>query len=106
MVCLNCGAKTHVINSRLQKRSNKTWRRRQCLVCQAVFTTEETANYGAAWLVQASDGSLMPFWRDKLMLSLYQACEHRQTALKDASELADTIIKKLASQIENGRLWA
>ncbi|HSX45506.1 MAG TPA: hypothetical protein VLG27_00700 [Candidatus Saccharimonadia bacterium] len=74
--------------------------------CEAVFTTEENAQLSAAWAVQASDGALAPFSRDKLMLSLYKSCEHRETALGDAAALADTIIKKLAELAENGRVWS
>lgn len=106
MVCIHCGAKTHVTNSRLQRRSNQVWRRRQCLNCQAVFTTEEGAQLATAWTVQAANGALEPFSRDKLMLSLYQSCGHRPTALQDASHLSDTVVHRLSSAVENGRIWA
>lgn len=106
MVCLQCGAKTHITNSRLQKRSNRVWRRRQCLSCRSTFTTEESPLYDKAWLVQATDSSVEPFFRDKLLLSLYSSLEHRQTALSDASSLTDTIIKKLQGHVQGGRIWA
>lgn len=61
--------------------------------------------YDAAWTVQSQNKSLRPFSRDKLLLSLYKSCQHRPDALEDASQLADTVIKKLAASIENGRLW-
>jgi len=95
MVCIHCGQKTHIINSRLQKRSNQVWRRRECLNCQAVFTTEEKTDYSAAWLVRDQSGALQPFSHLKLFLSLYKSCEHRKTALSDAEALTDTVIKKL-----------
>jgi transcriptional repressor NrdR len=106
MVCLYCGAKTHVFNSRLQKRSQRVWRRRHCSSCGSTFTTEETALYSAAWRVQGQNGLLGPFSRDKLFLSLYKSCQHRPNPLDDASALADTIIKKLSQTVENGLLWA
>ena len=106
MVCLHCGAKTHVTNSRLQRRNQHIWRRRECLKCGAIFTTEESAVYGAAWTVQEHDGTYKPFSRDKLFMSLYKSCQHRETALADASDLADTIIRKLSGSVENGRLSA
>jgi transcriptional regulator NrdR family protein len=102
MVCIHCGEKTHVTNSRAQKRSNQVWRRRQCRACGAVFTTEETAQYEAAWLIRDARGSLRPFSRDKLFLSLYKSCQHRKTALEDAAGLAETVIKKLGGQVQDG----
>jgi transcriptional repressor NrdR len=101
MVCLNCGGKTHIINSRSQKRTNRVWRRRECLVCGAVFTTEESVNYSFAWRVRDKTGDLRPFQRDKLFLSLYKACGHRSAAQSDASGLADTITAKLLA-VESG----
>lgn len=102
MVCIHCGAETSVTNSRPQKRSNQVWRRRQCRKCSAVFTTIETAQYGGAWAVRDKSGRLSPLSRDKLWLSLYKSCEHRKTALNDASALTDTLINKLAGRISGG----
>jgi len=90
----------------LQKRANRVWRRRQCLHCQAVFTTEEAVQYGGAWAVEGPKGRPKPFSRDKLLLSLYNSLGHRKTALADAGHLADTVIKKLAGQFEGGALTA
>ena len=106
MVCIHCGEKTHVINSRAQKRHNQIWRRRQCFACGAVFTTSEAAKYEAAWTVHRPGGHLEPFSRDKLLLSLYASCKHRKTALNDASALVDTVIKKLSDQVRAGRVDA
>jgi len=102
MVCIHCGSETQVTNSRLQKRSNQVWRRRQCLNCGAVFTTGESAQYNAAWAVSSKTGSIQPFSRDKLFLSLHNSCLHRQKALIDASALTETIIKKVSAQILDG----
>ncbi|MEK7059984.1 MAG: hypothetical protein AAB971_04490 [Patescibacteria group bacterium] len=102
MVCIHCGEETQVINSRPQKRLNQVWRRRKCLSCKAIFTTEEVAQYEASWAVRGADGALQAFNRDKLLLSLYKSCEHRQTALEDARALTNTIINKLRSQAKDG----
>lgn len=102
MVCIYCSEETHVINSRPQRRLNQIWRRRKCLICKSVFTTEENARYEAAWLVRKNTGRLEPFSRDKLLISLYKSCEHRPTALSDAGGLCETVIKKLLTQVENG----
>lgn len=106
MVCIHCGQKTQVINSRLQQRANQIWRRRACLGCRAVFTTLESADYSAAWLVKGLSGSLTPFSRDRLFLSLYASCKHRQAAVNDAGALADTIRRQLLPQVRDGVVTA
>jgi transcriptional repressor NrdR len=104
MVCAVCGNETKVTNSRLQKRSNRVWRRRQCLKCAAIFTTEEAIDQGTVWLIRSSSGALRPFSRDQLFLSVFRACEHRKTALSDAGSLSDTIIRRLEGHVNDGRL--
>ena len=104
MVCIQCGGETSVSNSRHQKRLNQVWRRRLCKKCGAVFTTEESADYGGSWAVQGRSGTLSPFSRDKLLLSLHRSLQHRKNAVQDASALADTVIKKLSSLVTGGRL--
>lgn len=104
MVCIQCGGPTQVINSRWQKRANQVWRRRRCRTCGAVFTSEESAAYGASWTVRGASGRLTPFSRDKLLLSLYRSLQHRQTALEDAAGLADTAIKKLSDLVTDGAI--
>lgn len=39
----------------------------------------------------------MPFQRDALLLSLYEACRHRPAAIADATALTETVISKLVS---------
>ncbi len=95
MVCIYCGKNTHVTNSRLQKQTNKVWRRRQCLSCQAIFSTLEQNVYENTLAVQDRKSHIMPFQRDKLFLSIYDACKHRPTALIDASALTETVISNL-----------
>jgi transcriptional repressor NrdR len=104
MVCVQCGYKTGVVNSRHQRRGNSVWRRRHCPACGALFTTEERADYGAIWGVRNPKGRLEPFSRDKLLLSLREAVRHRPTALRDAAALADTVINKLGTQVGDGVL--
>jgi transcriptional repressor NrdR len=102
MVCIYCGSDTKVANSRHQKRSNQVWRRRECLQCQAVFTTEEVAQYGSAWRVRNAAGKLEPFSRDRLFISLHRVCRHRPTTVADAAGLAETVITKLAATATDG----
>lgn len=104
MVCIYCGQSTSVVNSRLQKRHNKVWRRRRCNSCGAVFTTLETHDDTALMVKSGENKRLEPFYRDKLFISVYESCKHRRTALKDARALTDTAIGKLFSAIEGGIL--
>ncbi len=99
MVCIYCGSKTQVTNSRQQKRLNHGWRRRECSGCGAVFTTIEEADYGSSLAVRPLDTAkhshIKPFSRDKLFVSVLKAVGHRKTAVADASALTATIIANL-----------
>lgn len=92
MVCWYCGGATKVTNSRHQKRQNTVWRRRQCLGCSSLVTTEETISYESVLMVQTSNGRLVAFSRDKLLISLYKSLAHRPTASSDAAALCNTIL--------------
>jgi transcriptional repressor NrdR len=102
MVCIQCGEKTQVINSRAQKRRNHVWRRRQCANCGTVFTTEEQVDYSGSIVVANKIGTLQPFSRDKLFLSIHRSCQHRPTALADAAGLTDTVITRLTPLLQDG----
>lgn len=101
MVCILCGDKTQVINSRPQRRTNQVWRRRECLSCKTVFTTNETADYTATWVIRGAQGSIQPFVRDKLFMSVYKSLQHRHSPLEDAGAVTDTIMQKLV-QLQPG----
>lgn len=103
MVCIYCSGPTQVTNSRLQKRSNQVWRRRQCRECQAVFTTIESVDTSQALSVQSANG-LTPFSREILLLSVYDSLRHRKTAVSDATALTGTIIGKLRPHIQDGAI--
>lgn len=104
MVCTYCGYDTNVSNSRHQRRSNTVWRRRKCQACGAVFSTIERADYEKSWIVEQPNGTLAPFLRDKLFVSVYNSCRHRPTALSDSIALTNTIISVAQKGIENGTL--
>lgn len=95
MICIYCGGKTQVTNSRHQKRLNHNWRRRECYTCHAVFTTLESPELATSLLVTRQTGSVSPFSRDKLFASLLKALGHRTSAVDDASALTATITAKL-----------
>lgn len=104
MVCIYCASPTHVTNSRLQKRPNQVWRRRQCTQCGSNFTTHEVVEYGSSIAVQYSPRQLMPFSRDLLFVSVFESCKHRSDALGDASALTLTIIGQLLPHVQDGVL--
>jgi transcriptional regulator NrdR family protein len=97
MVCIYCGAKTKVNNSRLQSRSNHIWRRRECLACHSIFTSLEGAELKSAVMVRSANGRLKPFMRDQLFISLYESSKHRPKAVQAASYLTDTVLSKLVA---------
>lgn len=104
MVCIYCSSSTDVINSRHQKRRNAVWRRRQCRECQAVFTTSEQADLSSTLFIVRSKTVLDPFSRDQLLMSIYDSCKHRQTALGDAIALTATCIAAILAQTTNGSI--
>ena len=105
MVCIHCRSETQVINSRLQKKANQVWRRRKCTTCGAIFSSREVAQYELIWLVRRRE-SLLPFNRDKLLLSIYTSCQHRPSALSDARALTETVMSKLLFTAIDGILEA
>lgn len=100
MVCIYCGSKTKVTNSRSSGKG--TWRRRECLECGAIVTTREQIDLEGALRVQRRDGSLEPFSRDKLFLSVHDSLSHRKSALEDAKGLTDTVLARLSELNEVG----
>ncbi len=95
MRCIYCESDTKVNNSRLQRRLNRVWRRRECAQCHAVFTTEEAVELSGSIVVRTTTKKLEPFSRDTLFASLLRALGHRQTAVADAGALTATVIAKL-----------
>lgn len=104
MVCIYCRAKTAVVNSRSRKRTNETWRRRQCAKCQNVMTTLESVDFTKAVLVNNVNGNMEPFQRDLLFVSIYESLKHRKDAPRVATALTDTILGKLLPIITNASL--
>ena len=97
MVCIYCGGDSKVTNSRLQKRANSVWRRRQCVECGAIWTTLERSESRSAYRV-AKDESIHTFEPELLLISLYEALRHRKSAATDAAALCDTVLQQLAAQ--------
>ncbi len=104
MVCLYCGGKTRITNSRPQKRSLSTWRRHNCLSCRATFTTQERVDLALSVTFIGQNGKVSPFSRETLLQSLYESLKHRPHALTDAFDLTDTVINKLLPRVSHGSL--
>ncbi len=104
MVCIYCQGKTSVINSRPQKRTNSTWRRRKCLDCNAITTSVEMTDLASALMVVSESSPPQPFSRDILLLSVYDSLRHRKSAIQDAQALTDTIISLTLASTTNPRL--
>lgn len=94
MVCVYCGGETKVTNSRLQKRNNQVWRRRECLVCQSVFTTHESIQLESALSV-TQGGRTTPFLSDLLLKELMMALKDRKDVYTASREVLGTIVRKL-----------
>ena len=106
MVCIYCGSLTSVVNSRPQVRNNQVWRRRKCSSCLAVFSTIEKAQLETNWLVMNKKGVSTPFSSDKLMLSIFDSCSHRENSISDARSISDTVIHKLQTKYKSGHIKA
>ncbi len=104
MECLYCKSKTQVVNSRPLLRINNIWRRRKCVSCKSIFTSIESINYPQALRVIKANGQYLPFERDQLLLSIYDACRHREYALKDAQALTAIIMSKLLEHIDKATI--
>jgi transcriptional repressor NrdR len=94
MVCLYCGNETEVSNSRWQKRANQVWRRRQCKVCRAIFTTHEAIDMSSALLVDRA-GKQAAFESDLLFTELLLALQDRRDCYIAAREATSTVIARL-----------
>lgn len=94
MVCIYCGGKTKVSNSRLQRRNNQVWRRRECLACQSVFTTHESVELQGA-LAVIHDGRNTTFLPDLLLNELMMALKDRKDVYTASREVLGTIVRQL-----------
>lgn len=95
MKCPYCGhLDNKVIDSRLNKESTITRRRRSCLVCNQRFTTYERLEVMMPVLVK-KDGRREEWDRQKMVAGLEKACEKRPVSCDDIDVFVDEIEKKL-----------
>lgn len=95
MKCPYCGdLNNKVIDSRLNKDSTITRRRRSCLSCDQRFTTYERLEVMMPMLVK-KDGRREGWDRHKLTLGLEKACEKRPISRDAIDRFVDDIEHKL-----------
>lgn len=99
MNCPYCNSDSKVTNSRLQKRANSVWRRRQCNKCGAIWTTIESMKGSVTYKVMSNE-SLVDFHPELLLISLYEALKHRKSPESDAQYIYGTVLGNLQNTNE------
>lgn len=95
MKCPYCGDfENKVTDSRLNKDSTITRRRRSCLSCNQRFTTYERLEVTMPMLVK-KDGRREGWDRQKMVLGLEKACEKRPVSVDKIDDFVDNIERKL-----------
>ena len=93
MKCSYCGeADSRVVDSR--HIGDGIRRRRQCLSCDARFTTYERVDLGGIFVVK-KDGRREKYNRDKLSSGIRKACEKRPLPIGTIEKVIDTIEAEL-----------
>ena len=91
MRCPFCGhAEDRVIDSRPSEEGAAIRRRRECLSCNARFTTYEKVE-NLPLLVIKKDGTRQPFDREKLISGILKSCEKRPVSTAQVEQLVNTI---------------
>lgn len=95
MKCPYCGhLDNKVIDSRLNKESTITRRRRSCLSCEQRFTTYERLEVMMPVIVK-KDGRREAWDRHKMIIGLEKACEKRPVSRDRIDIFVDEIEKRL-----------
>jgi transcriptional repressor NrdR len=98
MRCPECSAQdTRVIESR--DTGDAVRRRRECLECNARFTTHERFERRQLWVLKR-DGRKEPFSREKVLAGLSHACRKRPFSAEQLDQLADRVVSRLEEQKE------
>ena len=97
MKCPHCGfEESKVIDSRPIDDNSSIRRRRECLKCQARFTTYEVIE-NIQPIVIKKDGSREYFDKNKLLVGLLKACQKRPV---DSAKIADEIEQELQNSLK------
>jgi transcriptional repressor NrdR len=90
---------TKVIDSRLSKEGESIRRRRECVSCQARFTTHERIE-ALYPVVIKKDGRRENFDRDKMRRGLEKAFEKRPVSVEDKEALLGRVIRSIQNSGE------
>ena len=97
MKCPHCGfEESKVIDSRPIDDNSSIRRRRECLKCQARFTTYEVIE-NIQPIVIKKDGSREYLDKNKLLVGLLKACQKRPV---DSAKIADEIEQELQNSLK------
>ncbi|POZ89368.1 MULTISPECIES: transcriptional regulator NrdR [Petrotoga] len=95
MKCPFCGYdETKVLDSRPASNGTSIRRRRECLQCQARFTTYERYDQTRIRIIK-KDGRRELYDRKKLMNGIIKACEKRPVSTDQIEEIVDNIEEQL-----------
>ncbi len=101
MKCPFCGHEdTQVKDSRPSDDASAIRRRRECVKCDARFTTFERLQLRDLYVLK-SDGDREPFDRDKLARSLRLALQKRPVAEQEIERTANDIVRILEAEGES-----
>lgn len=63
-----------------------------------MFTSVEQSDLQSSFSYKTAMGALEPFQREKLLISVYEACKHLKRPETTALSLTDTIVSELCTQ--------
>ncbi len=100
MRCPFCGFQdSRVVDSRPTDEGGSIRRRRECTHCTKRFTTYETIESLALFVIK-KDGAREPFARNKLLSGLIRACEKRPVSLQQMEAVVTSIEMTLQNKLE------
>ena len=101
MKCPDCGhEEDKVVDSRPSSDGRSIRRRRECLACQARYTTYEYVEQGTLTVLK-SDNRREPFDKYKLLYGMKLACNKRPISLKEMEAAVDEIESVLIAKFRN-----
>lgn len=96
MRCLFCKSNSSSVGmSRSSSKTPSVWRRRQCNICDKLFSTREKPDLSSSLTVKKDMGATEPFSENKLLMSVYECLTHRKDALEASRAISETIVRLL-----------
>jgi transcriptional repressor NrdR len=102
--CPFCGhLEDRVVDSRSTREGEAVRRRRECLACEARFTTYEYVERTPITVVK-TDGRRVSYDREKILSGLIKACEKRPVARSELEALVDSVERSVVFASVSGEL--